>query len=85
LSKSSLEYENLLKTKNILLDEIENLDWEIGVLKEKNPDLEIHEYSLVAEDAGLLTINMETTTLNIKKMEVEEHSEKVLMMKATKA
>lgn len=33
LNKSSIEYENLLKTKKVLLDAIENLTWEINDLK----------------------------------------------------
>lgn len=39
----------------------------------------------MAEDAGLLEVENQMTTLKIKKMELEEHSEKVLGMKATKA
>ncbi|CAD8148377.1 unnamed protein product [Paramecium pentaurelia] len=85
LNKSSLEYENLLKQKKVLLDVIENLEWEINELKQKNPNLEVHEYSSVAEDAGLLEVKEQMTTLNIKKMEMEDHSDNVLYQKAAKA
>ncbi|CAD8142947.1 unnamed protein product [Paramecium octaurelia] len=84
LTKQSISYENLLKQKELLLDEIENLDYELEELKLKNPNLEIHEQSIVAEDAGLMNLKNETTTLNIKKMEIEEHPEQVVWIKATK-
>ncbi|CAD8054444.1 unnamed protein product [Paramecium sonneborni] len=84
LTKKSISYENLLKQKEVLLDEIENLDFELLELMQKNPNLDIHEQSLVAEDAGLMNIKNVTTTLNIKKMEVEEQPEQVVWIKATK-
>ncbi|CAD8076694.1 unnamed protein product [Paramecium sonneborni] len=84
LTKQSICYENLLKQKEVLLDEIENLDFELQELRQKNPNLDIHEQSIVAEDAGLMNLKNETTTLNIKKMEVEEQPEQVVWIKATK-
>ncbi|KAM3128934.1 hypothetical protein pb186bvf_018991 [Paramecium bursaria] len=88
LSQSSMHYENLIKQKNLLSDENLILHEQIQALKSKNPNLEIHQQSLVAEDAGLLVDigdDKKTTTYNIKVMEVDEQSDQVLMNKANKA